>query len=64
MSDYKGNNNNNDSIDDVQTYNYTAYHISNDNANYDNDTVRYTTIFDPNTNITGTTFFFISKFSS
>uniref|UniRef100_A0A1I7W0P6 Pep_M12B_propep domain-containing protein n=1 Tax=Loa loa TaxID=7209 RepID=A0A1I7W0P6_LOALO len=44
--------NNNNSGNDVQIHNYTAYRISNDNANYDNNTAQYTTIFDPNINIT------------
>ncbi|KAL3982766.1 Thrombospondin type 1 domain family protein [Acanthocheilonema viteae] len=48
--------NNNNSINDVQTHNYTAYRISNDNANYDNSTAQYTTIFDPNINITDSWF--------
>lgn len=47
----------NDYSVDIQTHNYTAYHISDDYANYDNITAQYTTISDPNINITGIIFF-------
>uniref|UniRef100_A0A0R3RYP1 Pep_M12B_propep domain-containing protein n=1 Tax=Elaeophora elaphi TaxID=1147741 RepID=A0A0R3RYP1_9BILA len=56
-SNHSSNDNNSDNDDDnsvnaVETHNFTAYRTSNDNANYDNITAQYTTIFDPNINIT------------
>ncbi|VDP20838.1 unnamed protein product [Onchocerca flexuosa] len=52
-SSYSISNNDNNSTSDFQIQNHTAYRVSNDNADYDNNTAQYVTIFDPNINITG-----------
>lgn len=63
-SSYSISNNDNNSTNDFQIHNYTAYRVSNDNDDYGNNTAQYLTIFDPNINTTGIISFFFYSFKT